>query len=105
MIRIIQFAVFLLIAATNVSGQSNTSVPDDCTEAKALASRLQLRFMEWPALSRYHAANSTVQPPAKDEARVVFMGDSITDGWKLANYFRTSPTSIEESAVRPRLRC
>ena len=29
----------------------------------------------------YHDANLTVQPPAKNENRVVFMGDSITDSW------------------------
>ena len=91
MTRTIQLSVFLLIVATSVSAQSNPAVPEDCTEAKALASRLQLRFSDWPALSRYRDANSAVQPPAKDEARVVFMGDSITDGWKLANYFPNKP--------------
>src|SRR5262249_27067270 len=30
---------------------------------------------------RYAADNNKVQPPAVGEARVVFMGDSITDGW------------------------
>jgi lysophospholipase L1-like esterase len=91
MTRTIQLSVFFLILVTSVSSQSTPSVPDGCADAKALASRLQLRFMDWPALSRYRDANSTVQPPAKDEARVVFMGDSITDGWKLANYFPSKP--------------
>jgi len=91
MTRTIQLSVFLLIVATSVSAQSNPAVPEDCTEAKALASRLQLRFSDWPALGRYRDANSAVQPPAKDEARVVFMGDSITDGWKLATYFPNKP--------------
>jgi lysophospholipase L1-like esterase len=89
--RIIQLAVFLLIVATSASAQSNPSVPEDCAEAKALAARLQTRFMDWPALGRYRDANAAVQPPAKDEARVVFMGDSITDGWKLATYFPNKP--------------
>lgn len=91
MTRIIQFSVFFLIFVTSVSAQSNPPVPDDCADAKALASRLQLRFQDWPALGRYRDANSTTQPPAKDEARVVFMGDSITDGWKLATYFPNKP--------------
>ena len=91
MTRIIQFCVFFLTFVTSVSAQSNPPVPDDCADAKALASRLQLRFQDWPALSRYRDANSTTQPPAKDEARVVFMGDSITDGWKLAAYFPNKP--------------
>jgi lysophospholipase L1-like esterase len=32
-----------------------------------------------------------VTAPAKDKKRVVFMGDSITDGWKLASYFPNKP--------------
>lgn len=32
-------------------------------------------------LKRYEADNQKVQPPAAGEERVVFMGDSITDGW------------------------
>ncbi|HWC99009.1 MAG TPA: hypothetical protein VG456_19750, partial [Candidatus Sulfopaludibacter sp.] len=31
--------------------------------------------------ARYAADNATVQAPAPGEQRVVFMGDSITDGW------------------------
>src|SRR5882724_11607828 len=36
---------------------------------------------DWPNLGRYRDANAQVAPPAKNEERVVFMGDSITDGW------------------------
>jgi len=36
---------------------------------------------DWPALARYHEDNKRIAPPAKDEQRVVFMGDSITDSW------------------------
>jgi lysophospholipase L1-like esterase len=36
---------------------------------------------DWPNLSRYRAANAQLAPPARGEARVVFLGDSITDGW------------------------
>lgn len=35
---------------------------------------------------RYRDANSQT-PPSKNEKRVVFMGDSITDGWNLAQAF------------------
>ena len=41
----------------------------------------QKRLQDWPALGRYRDQNATVQPPAAGEARVVFMGDSITDNW------------------------
>jgi lysophospholipase L1-like esterase len=36
---------------------------------------------DWPNLARYHDANAKLPPPAADGNRVVFMGDSITDGW------------------------
>jgi lysophospholipase L1-like esterase len=48
-------------------------------------------LQDWPQLSRYREANAKLLVPAKDEARVVFLGDSITDGWKLAEYFPGKP--------------
>ena len=53
--------------------------------------QMQSRLQDWPQLNRYHDLNAKVAPPAKDENRVVFMGDSITDGWKLAEYFPDKP--------------
>ncbi len=38
-------------------------------------------------LDRYRAANASLKAPYSGEARVVFMGDSITDAWKLEEYF------------------
>jgi lysophospholipase L1-like esterase len=37
---------------------------------------------DWPNLARYQTENAAVKPPAPGEDRVVFMGDSITEGWK-----------------------
>jgi lysophospholipase L1-like esterase len=36
---------------------------------------------DWPNLARYHDDNARLAPAAPGENRVVFMGDSITDGW------------------------
>ena len=51
-----------------------------------------------PALMRdfgerylYAEANAALPPPAKGERRVVFLGDSITDGWDLATAFPGQP--------------
>lgn len=43
--------------------------------------------------SRYTEANEKIQPPARGENRVVFMGNSITDGWSNArpNFFAGKP--------------
>jgi len=38
-------------------------------------------------LSRYRAANLALGLPKAGEQRVVFFGDSITDGWRLDGYF------------------
>ncbi len=36
---------------------------------------------DWPNLHRYAAENAALPAPTAGENRVVFMGDSITDGW------------------------
>jgi len=40
---------------------------------------------DWPNLARYRDANAKLPPPAANENRVVFIGNSITEGW--AQYF------------------
>jgi lysophospholipase L1-like esterase len=42
---------------------------------------------DWPNLAKYREANAELPPPAKGENRVVFYGNSITEGW--AQYFPT----------------
>jgi lysophospholipase L1-like esterase len=42
-------------------------------------------------LSRFKEDNVRLGPPASGENRVVFMGDSITEGWKLAGSFPGKP--------------
>jgi lysophospholipase L1-like esterase len=79
--------LFLLVACANAQAQTAPQESQDCAEAKARTARLETRLQDWPALARYREANATLQPPAKGERRVVFMGDSITDGWKLDSYF------------------
>ena len=48
-------------------------------------------IQDWAQLGRYRAANEAVAAPLKGEQRVVFYGDSITDGWKLETYFPGKP--------------
>lgn len=40
---------------------------------------------DWANFSRYAAANKALLPPEKGEQRVVFMGNSITEGWLQEN--------------------
>jgi lysophospholipase L1-like esterase len=46
---------------------------------------------DWPWLGRFKEANVQLGPPAADENRVVFMGDSITEGWHLDESFPGKP--------------
>ena len=55
--------------------------------AQTLANQLQ----DWNQLGRYHAANEALKKQPADPKRVVFMGDSITDIWKLADQFPGKP--------------
>ena len=57
------------------------------TAAQALADQLQ----DWNQLGRYRADNERLKASAPEAGRVVFMGDSITDGWKLAQFFPDQP--------------
>ena len=67
--------------------------------ARALLLAVSMAFMDvsdadaqaqqdWANLQKYRAANASLTAPAKNEARVVFMGNSITEGW--APRFATS---------------
>jgi len=43
--------------------------------------RAQATLRDFANLARYRDDNAKLLPPAAGESRVVFMGDSITDGW------------------------
>ena len=47
----------------------------------------QLHNPDRDDLKRYAEANEKLGPPAAERARVVFLGDSITDGWRLKEYY------------------
>ncbi len=55
------------------------------------ASRIAIYTDDFGELRRYREADATLAPPAPRENRVVFLGDSITDYWKLADYFPGKP--------------
>jgi lysophospholipase L1-like esterase len=47
----------------------------------------QLRGSDRDNLARYAEANRELGQPGPNEKRVVFLGDSITDGWQINQYF------------------
>lgn len=70
--------ILLLLACTAVLA---AQTPDDAAKMKATLDRQTAQLKDWPNLNRYRADNAKLAPPAAGEERVVFMGDSITDGW------------------------
>jgi lysophospholipase L1-like esterase len=95
MLRLILACLFLSLTTGLVVAQSTSpSSTDPCADSKAQITRLETRLKDWPALARYHADNAKVTSPARNEQRVVFMGDSITDGWddpKYGGFFPGKP--------------
>ena len=63
--RAIVFASLVLVSSATLEAQS----PDD-----------RLRN-DWAFLARYREANAALPAPRADETRVVFYGNSITEGW------------------------
>ena len=55
------------------------------------ASRIVMFTDDYGQLNRYRAANEALLSAAPVKDRVVFFGDSITDMWKLENYFPGKP--------------
>ena len=58
----------------------------DLEAAKKTLAEQQEELADWAELGRYREANAKVTAPAKDEKRVVFLGDSITDMWPLPQF-------------------
>ena len=67
------------------------STPDVAKATKGLnewrGSREAMLMDDFGELARYREANAKLVGPEKGERRVVFFGDSITDGWKLEESF------------------
>ena len=86
--RIAYLLIFqlLLLAASPAQEPSTVSRAEQKLKAwrDSRASALMDDFGE---LSRYRKSNALLGTPAAGEDRVVFLGDSITDGWDLKKYF------------------
>jgi lysophospholipase L1-like esterase len=86
--------VFLLAVTLSAFAQQPTppavpSIPSTGSPGldQYRASRIAVFFDDFGQLARYRDANAALKALAPGEARVVFFGDSITDIWKLDEYF------------------
>jgi lysophospholipase L1-like esterase len=74
------------LAAICVLVQAGGLQAQDCPQAEALVAKLEAWLNDWPSLFRYRESNAKLLPPATEEGRVVFLGDSITDLWDDPGY-------------------
>jgi lysophospholipase L1-like esterase len=90
--RVMICAVLVFLALTEALAQQPgpTLTPDQAREQYRNSKAATLRD-DFGELGRYRTANAALQPPAPGENRVVFFGDSITDGWHLDEYFPGKP--------------
>ncbi len=58
---------------------------------QSLAQNLADQLQDWNQLGRYHEDDARLQALPRDPNRVIFLGDSITDGWRLGQYFPDKP--------------
>jgi lysophospholipase L1-like esterase len=84
--------ILALALATNAFGQT----PEQLAAAKKeheewRASRAPKLMDDFGELGHYRPANAALKLPAPGERRVVFFGDSITEGWPLAKSFPDQP--------------
>ena len=88
MAKVVLVCAVLVLSGVAVMGQAAAivpAVPSECVEMKTRLDRAETKLSDWPALARYRDDNKKTALPAKNEQRVVFMGDSITDGWDSPN--------------------
>jgi lysophospholipase L1-like esterase len=92
----------VLLASTALRAQEPGNVPETKAPAPtqvapaAPVSDWEVKHQQqlkddWPWLGRFRDADAALAPPAPNENRVVFMGDSITEGWHLDVSFPGKP--------------
>src|ERR1700733_14890494 len=87
--RIISFILLVFSAWAQQPAQPALGIPSTGFAGldQYRASRIAVFTDDFGQLKRYRDADAALKPPAPGENRVVFFGDSITDIWKLDEYF------------------
>jgi lysophospholipase L1-like esterase len=92
LIRIATFALTvgsIFFSSLITMARQDPAKPADNPDVAAIIAKLaaaKKTLDDWPNLARYREANTSVVAPQKNEKRVVFMGDSITDAWVRPEY-------------------
>jgi len=87
------FFLFMALCATGQQTGPSPSIPTTGFSGldQYRASRIAMFTDDYGQLARYREADAALAAPAAGENRVVFFGDSITDIWKIEDYFPGKP--------------
>lgn len=91
MFRTICFLMAVLPAALSAQLVDDYNPPRAACCILSAAQNLVNTLNDFNAMSRYHADDEKLKALPSEAGRVVFFGDSITDGWKLATSFPNKP--------------
>jgi len=92
--RVICWLVLLAtILAIPAAGQiaKEINVPKDTCCLLIQAQGLVAKFQDWNQLAIYREENARLAGSPAEKGRVVFLGDAITEEWKLDKYFPGKP--------------
>jgi lysophospholipase L1-like esterase len=89
--RSLILALALLVPVASWAQYLQAIPPDTPENCHARSEKMYQWLQDWPNLARYRQADAELSAAKADERRVVFMGDSITDKWKLDQYFPGKP--------------
>ena len=83
--------LLLVVAAAQAQVMDDFKVPRSACCLTGAAQHLADQMQDWNQLGQFYAANEELKKQPADPKRVVFMGDSITIGWKLDQFFPGKP--------------
>lgn len=89
---IISLLCYGAMAAQSAAPPAIQNCQEELLVVKDRLARLETYLKDWPKLGYYREANAQVAVLKKNELRVVFMGDSITDYWDNPGYGGFFPT-------------
>lgn len=86
-------SILILLCVEALAQRATPSIPSSGSPGldEYRASRLAIYTDDFGELKRYRDADASLAPPRANENRVVFLGDSITDYWKLTDSFPGKP--------------
>jgi lysophospholipase L1-like esterase len=85
------FLFLIPLCLLTASIAQNPATDDPCQPLKIRQQEIESTLRDWPNLARFRDAAAELGLPAKGENRIIFLGDSITQNWNLADFFPGKP--------------